>query len=78
MSRSYVLPADVPAERLAALRAGFDAMIKDESVKADFVKANHELAPMSGAEVNALVDRIYATPKHVIDKALKAIATAKR
>jgi len=78
MSRSYVLPADVPTERLAALRAGFDAMIKDESVKADFVKANHELAPMSGAEVNALVDRIYATPKHVIDKALKAIATAKR
>jgi tripartite-type tricarboxylate transporter receptor subunit TctC len=78
MSRSYVLPPDVPAERLAALRAGFDAMVKDEGVKADFVKANHELAPMSGAEVNALVDRIYGTPKHVIDKALKAIAGAKR
>jgi tripartite-type tricarboxylate transporter receptor subunit TctC len=78
MSRSYVLPAGVTAERINALRAGFDAMVKDEAVKADFVKANHELAPMSGAEVNALVDRIYATPKHVIDKALAAIGGAKR
>ena len=78
MSRSYVLPPDVPVERLAALRAGFDAMVKDPAVKADFVKANHELAPMSGADVNALVNRIYGTPKHVIDKALKAITGAKR
>jgi tripartite-type tricarboxylate transporter receptor subunit TctC len=78
MSRSYVLPAGVPEERLNALRAGFDAMVRDEAVKADFVKANHELAPMSGAEVNKLVDRIYATPKRVIDKALAAIGGAKR
>jgi tripartite-type tricarboxylate transporter receptor subunit TctC len=78
MSRSYVLPPDVPAERLAALRAGFEAMVKDAGVKADFAKAKHELNPMSGAETQALVNRIYGTPKHVIDKALKAIAVAKR
>jgi tripartite-type tricarboxylate transporter receptor subunit TctC len=78
MSRSYVLPAGVPAERTAALRAGFDAMVKDEAVRADFVKSNHELAPVSGADLNARVDRIYATPKHVIEKALAAIAGAKR
>ncbi len=73
----FVLPPDVPAERLNALRAGFDAMVKDEAVKADFVKANHELALMSGADVNALVERIYSTPKRVIDKALAAIGGAK-
>jgi len=78
MSRSYVLPPDVPADRTAALRAGFDAMVKDEAVKADFVRANHELTPVSGADLNARVDRIYATPKHVIEKALKAIAAAAR
>jgi tripartite-type tricarboxylate transporter receptor subunit TctC len=78
MSRSYVLPPDVPAERLAALRNGFDAMVKDPAVQADFVKANHELSPTSGAGIQALVNRIYGTPKHVIDKALKAIAIAKR
>jgi tripartite-type tricarboxylate transporter receptor subunit TctC len=78
MSRSYVLPPDVPAERTAALRNGFDAMVKDEAVKADFVKAKHELTPVSGADLNARVDRIYGTPKHVIDKALNAIAGAAR
>lgn len=78
MSRSYVLPPDVPAERLAALRNGFDAMVKDKDVQADFVKMKHELQPTSGADIQALVNRIYGTPKHVIDKALKAIAVAKR
>jgi tripartite-type tricarboxylate transporter receptor subunit TctC len=78
MSRSYVLPPDVPAERTAALRAGFDAMVKDKAVIADFAKSRHELTPVSGADLNARVDRIYGTPKHVVDKALKAIAGAKR
>jgi tripartite-type tricarboxylate transporter receptor subunit TctC len=78
VSRSYVLPPGVPADRLAALRSGFDAMVKDPAVQADFVKSNHELSPMSGADVNALVDRVYSTPKHVIEKALKAIGAAKR
>ena len=77
MSRSYVLPPNVPAERLTALRNGFDAMVKDEAVQADFVKAKHELLPTSGADIQALVNRIYGTPKHIIDKAMKAI-TAKR
>ena len=63
---------------LAALRNGFDAMVKDKDVQADFVKAKHELAPTSGADIQALVNRIYGTPKHVIDKALQAIAVAKR
>jgi tripartite-type tricarboxylate transporter receptor subunit TctC len=78
MSRSYVLPPDVPAERLAALRSGFDAMIKDKDVMADFAKANHEFNPSSGADVQERVNRIYRTPKHVVEKALKAIAGSKR
>jgi tripartite-type tricarboxylate transporter receptor subunit TctC len=78
MSRSYVLPPEVPAERTAALRAGFDAMVKDPGVIADFAKANHELTPVSGADLQARVNRIYGTPKHVVEKALAAIGTSKR
>jgi tripartite-type tricarboxylate transporter receptor subunit TctC len=78
MSRSYVLPPGVPAERLAALRAGFDAMVKDKGVQEDFKKSKHELQPTSGAGIQALVNRIHGTPKPIIDKALKAIAVAKR
>jgi tripartite-type tricarboxylate transporter receptor subunit TctC len=78
MSRSYMLPPNVPPERTAALRAGFDAMVKDKDVIADFAKSRNELAPISGADLNALVDKFYATPKHVVDKALKAVAASKR
>jgi tripartite-type tricarboxylate transporter receptor subunit TctC len=78
MSRSYVLPPDVPAERTAALRAAFDAMVKDPAVIADFEKSSHELTPVSGADLQARVEKIYGTPKHVIEKALKSIAGAKR
>jgi tripartite-type tricarboxylate transporter receptor subunit TctC len=78
MSRSYVLPPDVPAERTAALRSAFDAMVRDEAVQADFVKHKHELTPVSGADLQARVNRIYGTPKHVIEKALTAIAGTKR
>jgi tripartite-type tricarboxylate transporter receptor subunit TctC len=78
MSRSYVLPRDVPAERTAALRAGFDAMVKDEAVQADFAKARHELTPVSGADLNAWVERIYKSPKEVVDRALKVIAASTR
>ena len=78
MARSYVLPPDVPAERTAALRAGFDAMVKDEAVQADFAKARHELTPISGTDLNAWVERIHQTPKDVVGRALKLIAAATR
>ena len=78
MARSYVLPPDVPAERLAVLRNAFNAMVKDEAVIADFVKLKQELAPVSGENLQALVNKFYATPKHILDKALNAIAASKR
>ena len=78
MARSYVLPPDVPVARTAILRAGFDAMVKDEHVKEDFAKARHELTPISGAYLNAWVDGIYRTPKDVVGRALKLIAASAR
>ena len=78
MARSYVLPPDVPAERTAALRAGFDAMVKDEAVKADFAKSKHELTPISGADLNKWVETISRTPKDVVGRAQKLIAAATR
>jgi tripartite-type tricarboxylate transporter receptor subunit TctC len=78
MARSYVLPPDVPVERTAALRAGFDTMVKDEAVKADFAKAKHELTPISGANLNAWVENIQKTPKDVVDRARQLIAAAMR
>ncbi|MDB5508162.1 MAG: tripartite tricarboxylate transporter family receptor [Hyphomicrobiales bacterium] len=73
MSRAFVLPPGTPPERLSMLRAAFDAMVKDESVMADFNKINQELSPLSGTEVEALVNKLSATPPPVIARAKAAV-----
>jgi hypothetical protein len=47
MSRSYVLPPDVPAERTAALRSAFDAMVKDKTVIAGSSASTERQSPSS-------------------------------
>jgi tripartite-type tricarboxylate transporter receptor subunit TctC len=51
VGRSYLAPPGVPADRVAALRQAFVAMMKDPEVIAEAAKAKAELAPMSGAEL---------------------------
>lgn len=61
MGRPYFTTPGVPADRVAALRKAFDATMKDERFLADAEKAGAELGPMSGAEVEALLVKIYKT-----------------
>ncbi len=73
MGRPFVLPPDVPADRVAALRAAFDATMKDPLFLADAARANAEIAPVDGAAINALLDRAYGAPPEVIER-LRALA----
>ncbi|MDP2356978.1 MAG: hypothetical protein Q8M31_13080 [Beijerinckiaceae bacterium] len=69
MSRPYVTTPDLDPARLKALRDAFMATTKD----ADFIEAaksqDVELDPISGAEIDELLQRIFATPKHVVERA---------
>ena len=67
--RPYLAPPGVPAEQVSTLRAAFDATMKDEQFRADAEKTRIDINPLSGAKVQELVDRIYATPKAVVDRA---------
>lgn len=67
MGRPYVIPPGVPDDRVAALRAAFDAMVKDPGVIAEFARQKQELTPVSGLVIQKLVDEFYATPKDLID-----------
>jgi len=60
-------PPDLPAERLAELRAAFDAMTKDPELLAEAAKQGLDVDPVSGAEIADLVDRLYRTPPDVLD-----------
>jgi tripartite-type tricarboxylate transporter receptor subunit TctC len=66
--RPYVAPPDVPAERVQALRAAFDAALKDPALLEDAAKMRLPIEPMSGAELQALVVKLLATPPEIVKR----------
>ncbi len=66
----------VPKARVAALRAAFDATMKDPEFIAAASKRRMELAPLSGAEVQKMVLEHLATPADVV-RVAKAAAGMK-
>jgi tripartite-type tricarboxylate transporter receptor subunit TctC len=74
MGRPVFAPPGLPPERLAALRAAFDAFVKDPKVQAEADQMKIELNnPMPGAEIDKLIARLHAMPKDAIQKAADAI-----
>lgn len=60
-------PPGLPADRVRELRTAFDAMMADPALLADAKKANLDVDRVSGAEMQALIDRLYAAPEPVLD-----------
>lgn len=73
LGRPFVAPPDIPADRTAALRQGFDASMKDPNLLADAQKINAEINPATAAEVEALLKRIMAYPPEVVERTRKAM-----
>jgi tripartite-type tricarboxylate transporter receptor subunit TctC len=65
VGRPYIAPKGVPADRLAALRAAFDATMKDPEFLADSEKQHLAVTPMTGAEVETFVKDLYRTPPDI-------------
>jgi tripartite-type tricarboxylate transporter receptor subunit TctC len=70
MARPYVMPPGVPAERVRALRAAFDATMKDPAFLADAKKQDLEVRPVSGVDADALIKEVYATPPAIVKLAV--------
>jgi tripartite-type tricarboxylate transporter receptor subunit TctC len=69
IGRPYLAPPDVPADRVKALQNAFMATMKDPVFLAELEKLKMEVSGVkSGPEVLELIQRIYKTPKDVIDK----------
>ena len=71
--RPYFTAQGTPPERVAALRTAFDAAMRDPQLLAEAEKASLDIAPLPGAEVEAVVQKLFATPKPIIDRAKEAI-----
>ena len=73
--RPYFVAPGVPAERVAALRAAFDATVKDPALLAEAQTQRLEISPMSGSAVQELVAKLYRTPEPIVAKARQALGT---
>jgi tripartite-type tricarboxylate transporter receptor subunit TctC len=68
IGRPFVAPPDLPPERLKMLRDAFNATMKDPEFVADVKRNKFELEPENGEHLTALINKIYATPKAIIDR----------
>jgi tripartite-type tricarboxylate transporter receptor subunit TctC len=69
MGRPIAAPPGVPADRVAALRSGFDATMKDPDFLAEAERAQLEIDPLTGDQIETLVAAAYAAPKPIIQRA---------
>lgn len=73
LGRVFVMSEKVPADRAAALRTAFNAMLADPVFRAEAARLNLLIAPMTGDEVSRRITDIYATPPDVIAEAKKIL-----
>ena len=71
--RSYFAPPGTPEDRLETLRTAFDATMTDPQFLADAERLRIAISPLAGAKVQDLVQRLYATPPAIVERARRAI-----
>jgi tripartite-type tricarboxylate transporter receptor subunit TctC len=68
IARPYVLPPGTPKDRVQMLRKGLADTYKDPEFLADAKKARLDMAPLSGEELEKIVDRTYKLDKNLVAK----------
>jgi hypothetical protein len=69
LGRLFMVAGAVPAERVAVLRAAFDAMVVDPQFLAEAAQLRLLVAPMPGPEVARRIGDLYATPTDIVGRA---------
>ena len=73
IGRPFVAPPNMPPERLKILRDAFAATMKDPAFVADVKASKFELDPEDGEHLQSLIEKIYATPKSIVDKVTELV-----
>jgi tripartite-type tricarboxylate transporter receptor subunit TctC len=74
MGRPFLAPPGIPADRASALREAFMATMTDPAFVAEAEKAQIEVNPVAGEELQKLVAEIYRTPQEVARRAAQLLA----
>jgi tripartite-type tricarboxylate transporter receptor subunit TctC len=71
--RPFFLPPGVPPDRVEALRRAFDATVKDPAFLGEAAMARIDIDPLSGEEVQTLVEEVSRTPPDVVARVRNAL-----
>jgi tripartite-type tricarboxylate transporter receptor subunit TctC len=68
MAWPYFVASAVPQDRVAILRAAFQATLKDAEALDEANKLQIDIEAVSGEEINALIKKLYALPQPIVQK----------
>jgi tripartite-type tricarboxylate transporter receptor subunit TctC len=72
-SRAIALGPGVPADRVAALRKAFDALMQDKAFLADAEKRKLDIGPRNAKQIHAMVDALANASPDLVSRVRKAI-----
>jgi tripartite-type tricarboxylate transporter receptor subunit TctC len=73
IGRSIAAEPRIPGERAAALRKAFTTTIEDPEFIADMRKRNLNIEPLSGEDVQKIVEGAAATPRDLVEQAKRYV-----
>jgi len=68
IGRSFLATPGIPADRVKALRAAFDATMKDPEFKGEIDRSNSEYNPLSGEQVQKLIAEMAKAPPAMVER----------
>jgi tripartite-type tricarboxylate transporter receptor subunit TctC len=74
LGKPLAMTPNVPPERVKALRNAFDATVKDPEFIKAAAAARIEVNPIRGVSLQSTVNKVLATPKHLVERARSIIA----
>lgn len=74
VGRPIFTTPDVPADRVKALRSAFMATMKDPDLLTEAKKTGLDLDPISGDELQTVINDILATPPHIAKRLAAVLA----
>jgi tripartite-type tricarboxylate transporter receptor subunit TctC len=77
MGRPFLAPPGIPDDRKAALRKAFAETMADPAFLADAAKSRLDINPIGSDKIDAFLADAYSTPKPLVERAAKILASGK-
>ena len=78
LGRPFFAPAEVPADRAIALQTAFMKTMDDAEFRREAEEQKIDLSPLDGPAMLKIIERVYATPKPLLEQAIKISAAAQK